>query len=187
MIVMLEHDPVDDPATSQFTVSIEDIRIRILTSMRRIIRAVDVSSRRLEEEMGVTTPQLVALRAVVEAGSITPSGLAEKVHLSPSTMIGIIDRLEEKEFVERCRDREDRRRMNVTPTEAGRRLVQAAPMPLQHTLAERLLELSDLERLAIATALERVVDLMEVRSMAASPMLERGPLLRPPSAGPTGA
>ena len=180
MLTKMELDRVEYSPVPPHPLPIEDIPLRVLTAIRRIIRGVDINSRRLEDEYGVTTPQLVALRAVSEAGSITPGALAERVHLSASTMIGILDRLEEKDLVQRRRDREDRRRMNVTTTEKGKRMIAAAPLPLQHTLAERLQGLSDLERLAIANALERVVDLMEVRSLEASPVLDHGPLIRTP-------
>lgn len=56
--------------------------------------------------------------------------LAEVLHCDPSHVTGIVDRLEERDLVERQTDASDRRVKNVVLTEAGLRLRQE--------LAERL-------------------------------------------------
>lgn len=113
---------------------------------------------------------------LVEEGSVTVTGLARAVHLSPSTVIGILDRLEVKRLVSRQRDASDRRRVLVSASEAGRVLVDNAPSPLQETLAEALVGLPESEQRTIALSLERIVDLMEARHIDASPILQTGPI-----------
>ena len=145
--------------------------IRILKSLRRIMRAVDLHSRHLSIVYKITGPQLVCLMAIVDEGSATPSAIGRKVHLSPSTMVGILDRLEAKGLIRRERDSRDRRRVNVTATDKCREIVASAPSPLQDTLAKALRNLPDLEQTAIALSLERIVELMEARHIDAEPML----------------
>lgn len=153
--------------------------LRILRSMRRIIRSVDLYSKQLASASGITAPQLICLLAVVDHGQLTATAISREIHLSPSTVVGILDRLEEKGLVRRDRDREDRRVVTVTATDAGRRLASEAPSPLQKTLADSLNVLPELEQATIALSLERIVALMEVQHLDSSPILETGPINPP--------
>ena len=150
--------------------------LRILQSLRRIMRAVDIHSRKLVSQHNVSGPQLSCLLALKENGAMTSAKLAQKVFLSPSTIVGIIDRLEEKRLVLRQRDNKDRRLIHISITMAGEELIAAAPSLLQDTLSNALLELPDSEKLAIASALDTLVDLLEARHIHAAPVLESGPL-----------
>jgi DNA-binding MarR family transcriptional regulator len=141
--------------------------LRILQALRRIIRAVEVHSRKLEERYDVTGGQLLCLMALKERGPLTLSGIAHNLFMSSSTLVGIVDRLERKGWVVRRRGTEDRRQVRISLTDPGRLLLESAPSPLQDHLAEALKELPELEQVAIAMSLERVVDLMETGEAAA--------------------
>lgn len=153
--------------------------LRVLRSIRRIIRCVDLNSKQLESTRHITAPQLVCLRALVHARQMSAKHLAGEIHVSPSTMVGILDRLEEKGLVERERSRHDRRVVWVRPTEKGALLAEQTPSPLQDRLAEGLAQLPELEQAAIALALERVCELMEAQHIDSSPILETGPIVKP--------
>ncbi len=150
--------------------------LRILQSLRRIIRAVDIHSHKLASRHNITGPQLGCLLAIKEEAPITNSKLAKKVYLSPSTVVGIVDRLEEKGLVCRNRDKKDRRLVYISTTEAGEELITDAPSLLQDTLSNALLQLPELEQISITMALEKLVDLMEARHIGAAPVLETGSL-----------
>ena len=154
----------------------ERLDLRILRSLRRIIRAVDLHSRRLATQHNVTGPQLTCLLQVVHDGPTTVTTLARAVHLSPSTVIGILDRLEAKGLISRQRDVQDRRKVLVTATDGGLAIADSAPSPLQDTLAEALQVLPEAEQETIAASLQRVVELMEARHLDAAPILETGPI-----------
>lgn len=155
------------------------VTIGILRSLRRIVRRVEGASDELEASHGITAPQLLCLHAVVTAGSLTQVELSREVRLSPSTLVGVIDRLAAKGLVTRRRDRVDRRRIHVIPTEAGRLVERAAPEPLQRQLERALEALPGAERAAIAGALERVVHLLEAEGIEAAPVLASGPIPKP--------
>jgi DNA-binding MarR family transcriptional regulator len=138
-----------------------DVDLRVLHAIRRIIRAVDLYSKRLALEFGITTPQLLCLEEIIAKGAMMIRSVAEEVHLSSSTIVGIIDRLEAKGLAKRERTSHDRRKVMVVPTEAGRSLVARVPPALQNTLADALKRLPSSERASIATALDKVVGLME--------------------------
>lgn len=135
--------------------------LRILRALRRITRSIALHSRQLAAYSNITAPQLVCLRAVVENGPMTSTAISREIHVSPSTVVGILDRLEDKGWVRRERGREDRRIVFVSATDAGIKLAQDTPSPLQQKLADSLNDLPELEQATITMALERIVDLME--------------------------
>ncbi|MEA3362941.1 MAG: MarR family winged helix-turn-helix transcriptional regulator [Thermodesulfobacteriota bacterium] len=150
--------------------------LRILQSLRRIIRAVDIHSHKLATQHKITGPQLACLMVVKQEAPLMSGNLAKKVYLSPSTVVGIVDRLEEKKLVVRNRSSKDRRQVHISITSKGEQLVADAPSLLQDTLADALVELPELEQVSITMALEKLVDLMEARHIGASPILETGSL-----------
>lgn len=135
--------------------------LRILRALRRITRSVALHSRQLSAYSNITAPQLVCLRAVVENAPLTATAISREIHLSASTVVGILDRLEDKNLIVRERGRKDRRIVYITPTEEGRELANNTPSPLQQKLAESLNTLAEQERAKITASLERIVDLME--------------------------
>jgi DNA-binding MarR family transcriptional regulator len=153
---------------------------RILRAIRRIIRSVDLYSSKLGTEFGVTVPQLTCLLRVVEAGPLTLKALAAEIDLSASTLVGIVDRLELKGLVRRQRSTTDRRQVLISATEKGAALASSSPPPLQDRLAAALNSLPESEQSAIAVSLERIVDLMQIRQVDASPILDTGVTLEPP-------
>jgi DNA-binding MarR family transcriptional regulator len=148
-----------------------ECEFRVLCALRRIIRAVDVYSRKLNSKLGLTTPQLLCLHALSGEETMTLSELTQKVNLSGSTVNGIVDRLEAKQLVQRKRSTLDRRKVYLYMTKTGNDTLGKAPSLLQDKLSSALSNLSELEQLTITQALERVVELMEIEDMNVSPHL----------------
>jgi DNA-binding MarR family transcriptional regulator len=145
--------------------------LRVLKALRRIIRAVDIHSRKLNNEFSVTAPQMICLYSLVRNAEMTQSELSKEVSMGISTINGVIDRLEKKGLIIRERDTKDRRKVFVRVTDSGRELTKAAPSLLQERLSNSLRVLPELEQAAIALSLERVVVLMEAGHLDASPNL----------------
>jgi DNA-binding MarR family transcriptional regulator len=148
--------------------------LKILQNLRRIIRSVDIHSRKLSIQHDITTPQLITLLAIIENNPLTIASISKHVHLSPSTLVGIIDRLEAKKYVIRQRSDADRRQVMISITKKGKEFTNKAPSPLQETLAKSLSKLTELEQATIFLSLERVVELMEVEEIDAAPILQVG-------------
>ena len=146
--------------------------IRILQSLRRIIHAVDVQSRRVAANYGVTVPQILCLVKVVEKGPLATNALSKEIFLTSSTVIGILDRLEEKGLVVRTRDTKDRRQVFVHPTTKGKELVDSTPSLIHETLCNAFTEISELELSTIALSLEKIIELMEAGNISAPPILD---------------
>jgi DNA-binding MarR family transcriptional regulator len=116
------------------------------------------------------------LLAIQELQPVTASAVARQVHLSPSTLVGILDRLQARGLVVRQRDTRDRRLVHLSLTDSGQQLLRDAPSPLQDRLADALKVLPESEQAIIAASLERIVELMAVRDLDAAPILETGPI-----------
>ena len=147
---------------------------RILRSLRRISRAVDLYSRKLAGSHQLTGPQLVVLRQLKREGPQAPGHLAKTVSLSQATITGIVDRLEARGLVARTRRTDDRRRVDVALTDLGVETVQNAPSPLQERLARRLGALPESEQRRLEDTLAQIVEMMEAHDLEAEPHLTTG-------------
>jgi len=105
-----------------------------------------VQSHRLAAEYSITGLQVICLQTVQDDGPLTVTALAKLVHLGNSTVVGILDRLEQKGLVQRERGTVDRRQVLVHVTPAGRDLLLRVPSPLQDRLAAGLAQLPETER-----------------------------------------
>lgn len=145
----------------------------ILRSIRRIIRRVSDYSRTMSRDVGLTVPQLLCLKAIGDGGidEITPVFVSHKVHLSPATVSGILDRLERDGLVVRERRSRDRRKVCLGLTPKGAELYEHLPTPLQEAFLRRLAKLDDSSQHELLGALQRVVDLMEAGNIEAFPIL----------------
>lgn len=150
--------------------------VRMLRAIRRVIRAVDMHSKMLQQAQDITAPQLVCLMTLVSKGPLTLKALSQAIDLSPSTTVGVVDRLEAKGLAARTRSAADRRQVLVSVTVAGEEAARRAPFPLQNRLVERYRELPELEQATLALALERVVALMGAGEIDASAILDSAPI-----------
>lgn len=92
----------------------------------RLLWAIDHGlqkrSKRMASTLGVTGPQRLVIRVVGRIPGISAGQLAEVLHLDPSTLTGVLRRLEGRGLLTRHRDLRDGRRALLALSEAGRRL-----------------------------------------------------------------
>ncbi|HEX7030623.1 MAG TPA: MarR family transcriptional regulator [Gammaproteobacteria bacterium] len=143
---------------------------RILGSLRRIIRAVDLYSRYLALRYSLTGPQLVCVRHLLRFGPTAPGTLARRISLSPATVTGIVDRLEKRGLVTRARSIDDKRKVEIALTEEGRQLVGQMPRPLHETFSRRLGELPVEQQEEIDRVLAKIVEMMEPQDFGDAPL-----------------
>lgn len=162
-----------------------DIETMIVVAIRRIVRAIDLHSRRLYEGVGLTAPQIAVLQAI---GRLEPSAvgaIARHAHISAATATGILDRLEKKQMIRRQRGSDDRRTVEVTLTELGRETLAGAPSLLQDRFRIELARLEDWERSMLLSALQRIATLMDAQELDASPHLIANALTNVPPSSST--
>ena len=153
---------------------------QVLTSLRRVIRATDLHSKRLAKETGLTAPQILLLQAIRRLEGAAIGQLASEVSLSQATVTTILDRLEKRGYIERARSTVDKRKVHVHLTDMGIEVLRDAPTPLQEHFARQFNDLQEWEQTMLITALQRVAHMMDAGHIDASPVLDVGTLDRPP-------
>lgn len=158
-----------------------DRELAIIEALRRILRAVDLHSRKLFQEHGLTAPQLAALREIHRVGPLSAGEVARRIHLSPGTVTGILTRLEERGLVCRARSAADQRRTEIRLTASGIGVLQKSPSLLQDRFRQSLAELEDWEQHLLLAALQRIASMMDARDLDASPHLTIGHVASSPN------
>lgn len=138
--------------------SVED---RIARALRQIVRAIDLHSRAMLQQHGLTAPQLATLLEISRLQPVSTGTLAAEIHLGSATLTGILDRLEERGLVRRTRHAEDRRSVLLSLTPQGAELFACAPSQLCEAFSTRLAELPEWEQTSLLSALQRVAGMME--------------------------
>lgn len=87
-----------------------------------LVHALAVRSKRMGRTLGVTGPQRLVIRVVGQSPGATASEISEILGLHPSTLTGVLARLENQRLLQRRVDAADRRRVRFRLTPAGRRI-----------------------------------------------------------------
>ncbi len=138
--------------------SLED---QLFVALRRITRAMDLQSRLLLQDYGLTAPQLSALWAISRLQPVPAGVVAREIHLGYSTVTGILDRLERRGWIGRARGDRDRRSVSLCLTAEGECFLAGAPKLLKSGFQQRLAGLRQWERMQIVATLQRVADMMD--------------------------
>ena len=152
----------------------DSIETRVLSAIRRLIRATDLDAKKLARRTNLSISQLLVLELLVEYRELTIGGIAERVGLAQATVTGIVDKLERQYLISKQRDNDDRRQVKVRLTEQGRGFLEEAPVALQTRFLRNFAGLKEWEKLAILASLTRLADLMEAEDLEASPILDVG-------------
>ena len=96
----------------------------IIADFRAAMNQVKCASSERLVRMGISMAQLHILYTLQRSGEMPMSRLAEVLQVSLSNATGLIDRIEERGFVERTRVPEDRRIVMIRVTDTGRRMLE---------------------------------------------------------------
>ena len=146
----------------------------LFIALRRITRAIDLHSKKLQRETGLTTSQLLVLEAVVKLDTSTPSNIAKEVQLSQATVTNLVDRMERNELVLRQKSTVDKRVVEVLLTDKGRQMVELAPEPLQTGFLREYRKLERWEQHQLIASVQKIAVLMDAEYIDASPILTTG-------------
>lgn len=87
-----------------------------------VAHGLESASKRMHGQLGITGPQRLVLRLIGHHGRISAGELAEVLHIHPSSLTGMLRRLEQAEMIRRESDPFDRRRALLELTRRGIRL-----------------------------------------------------------------
>lgn len=144
---------------------------QVLIALRKIIRAIDMHSKKLEKASGLTGPQILVLKAILEHDKVTAGDIARDVNLSQATVTSILDRLQKKDYIKRERSIDDKRKVMISITDSGNHVYKNAPTLLQENFTREFSLLKDWEQSQIIASLQRVASMMNAETIDASPIL----------------
>ena len=148
----------------------------VVSTLRQIIRAVDIQSKHLTKTFGLTGPQLLILKEIRKFPDRQISEISRNVSLSQATVTSILDRLEQQGFAERRRSQTDKRKVYILLTEKSEELLNLNPSLLQEKFSLRFGELAEWEKTMILSSLQRLATLLNAEGIRSHPILESGPL-----------
>jgi len=126
---------------------------QVLDSLRRIVQALRESSRRAEQELGVSGAQVFVLDALALAPALSLNELAQRTRTHQSSVSTVVTRLVKRGLIRRARADEDGRRLTLALSPDGRRLVARAPDVAQNRLLRAIDKLAPASRRVMAAAL----------------------------------
>lgn len=148
------------------------LRAETLDGIRTLVGGLSRSARSVERRTGVTTAQLFVLRQLGENGSLSLNEVAERTLTRQSTVSVVVGRLAEQGLVRRVRASDDRRRLELSLTLAGRRVLADAPEPTTGRLLNALDELTGAQLAALKSGLDALVGALGLERRSAGMLFE---------------
>ncbi len=147
--------------------------IEILVKLRKIIRSINLESKKIEKELGVSIPQLLVLQYLSDQEDYKAfaKDIKAYINLNASTVSGIISRLESKGLVARLPKPNDKRAIYITLTAKGAVLIQKSPTTLQEKVSQKLKKLTPVQIDELDKNIELLTAIMDVEDIDASPLL----------------
>lgn len=132
-------------------------RVRALDGLRVVVGALTHSARAVEQHTGVTNAQLFLLQQIAGSDGLSVNALAARARTQQSTVSIVIGRLVRAGYVRKGRDAVDGRRVVLSLTTKGRRLLRGAPAAPIAVLITALEQLSLRDARALADGVHALV------------------------------
>lgn len=145
----------------------------ILITLRKITRAIDLHSKQLVQQYGLTGPQMLLLKTILSTKEkwVTSKQLSEALSLSQATISSIVDRLVKNGYVCREKSSTDRRNTLIKTTSKAASLIKEDITLLQDDFICQFDCLKDWEQTQMLATLQRIAEMMHAKSLDASPVL----------------
>jgi DNA-binding MarR family transcriptional regulator len=128
--------------------------IAVANQLRPVLLRLARELRKETEQLGITSRQVTLLWLIRINPGLSLRELAAEEGISAPALSGHVDRLERAGLIERERDADDRRRVGLTLTDEGARLLKRVRARRTTWLADRLKGLDDDELAAVEGAIE---------------------------------
>jgi DNA-binding MarR family transcriptional regulator len=126
-----------------------------------VVHGLERISKRMTGAIGVTGPQRLVLRVVGLFPGMSAGDLATVLHVHPSTLTGVLQRLVGQRRLARSDHPGDRRRAVLRLTKRGARVNAARQGTVEAAIAQALQGISDRDRMATRRVLERLAAHLE--------------------------
>jgi DNA-binding MarR family transcriptional regulator len=142
---------------NEITLSPETVAAELRPVLLRLAREL----RKETEQLGITARQATLLWLVKRSPGLSLAELAAEEGISAPAMSGHVDRLERAGLLERVRSSDDRRRVGLSLTEDGERIMRSVRARRTTWLADRLKSLEPNEIEAVEAAIPALMRLLE--------------------------
>jgi DNA-binding MarR family transcriptional regulator len=129
---------------------------RVLDAIRRIVQSLRVSSRACEVEYGLSAAQLFVLQKLNESEAASLNELAARTRTHQSSVSVVVHRLVERGLIDRISSDDDARRIQLSITPAGSRLIERTEEPAPQRLMSAIEKLPQHHRRHLAELLEQL-------------------------------
>lgn len=92
--------------------------------LHRIIDIIHYKNEYQLQTSGISSQEMYVLERIHLHSNIVSKDISQKYNIPPSTLTGILDRLENKKLIERLRTNKDRRSIELITTENGKSVVE---------------------------------------------------------------
>lgn len=130
--------------------------LQFMQMLWAVVHGLERTSKRMTRDLGVTGPQRLVLRVVGLFPGLSAGDLAAILHVHPSTLTGVLQRLLSQRLLRRRNDPGDRRRAVLALTRRGARVNSRRAGTVESALASVLAEVDASDRAAAQRVLERL-------------------------------
>jgi MarR family transcriptional regulator, organic hydroperoxide resistance regulator len=134
----------------------QDEALEFMGLLWAIDECLERMSRKMLRDIGVTGPQRMVLRLIGHLSEPTARDLAHILHLHPSTISGIVRRLEAEGHIVRIPNPGDGRSWHLRLTRTGQKIVASNHGTIEGGIREALGQISPEDRMAATFALRRL-------------------------------
>jgi DNA-binding MarR family transcriptional regulator len=146
---------------------------KTLIKIRKIVRSINLESKRIQKEYGVSIPQILCMDYLYRSGNFqaTQKAIRDYMNLNSSTVTGIISRLEGKGHIARLPKKADKRTTYISLTSRGEKLLKSMPPLLHERLTSGLEELPDKKIEEVERSLDLIIGYLDIEKLDALPLL----------------
>jgi DNA-binding MarR family transcriptional regulator len=145
--------PLPDPAQPDLGEVLEFMRL-----LWAISHGMQKTSKHMARRLGLTGPQRLGLRLIGRFPGVAAGELAHLLRLHPSTLTGILERLERQGLIERRPDDNDRRRVHLFLSAKGQRANQPSAGTVEAAVKIVLARLGERRVATAAQVLEALAE-----------------------------
>ena len=124
----------------------------------RLIRRKLVMTTLADTDVDIKLLHFEIMRVLQEEGTLHPAKIGERLLIAKAQMTHLIDKLVERDFVKREMDSTDRRTLNITLTEKGKKVLEEQDNLVINAVRDNMSSLSDVELEALSHSLRTLRD-----------------------------
>jgi DNA-binding MarR family transcriptional regulator len=126
----------------------------------RMVRRRVVSTTLAETNLDIKLLHFEIMRVLKDEGTLHPAKIGEKLLVAKAQMTHLIDKLVELDFVKRETGSDDRRTINITLADKGRKVLEEQDNTVINAMQENMSSLTDRELEDLSDSLRKLRDIL---------------------------